>query len=154
MAESNFPVRFVIDEHFISDLLKDKELAIKVIRKLTHIHTKSSNYPFRHNIMFDESFKNAIKDKEIRGQAILGFVHPIPVPDFLKEEHDFYSKVIRYSISIADKIPRKIIILTSPDKQKNYESNQHYKDESVKETITIWISQSAISIIDIVYNAN
>lgn len=147
-----FSARFIIDEHFLKYILKDTELAITVIKKLNHIHTKSLNYFFCHNIIFDESFKNAIQDKEIRGQAILGSAHPIPIPDFLKEETNFYSRIIRYAISIGDKVPRKIIILTSPDKQKTYEDNPHYGDTTVKQAIKIASGSLAISFIDLVSN--
>ena len=152
MTDGNFPARFVIDEHFVSHLLKDKTLAVTTFSKLTQIHTKSSQHPFCHNIIFDESFKACIKGKEIRGQAILGAAHPIPIPDFLREEKDPYAKLIRYSISIVDKIPRRIIILTSPEKQKDYENNQHYKDDTVKEAIKIMSGSWAIQLIDIISN--
>ena len=152
MTDGNFPARFVIDDYFIRDILKNRELAVTIIRKLNHIHTKSTHHPFRHNIIFDESFKKSIDDKQIRGQAILGIAHPISIPDFLKDETNFYSKVIRYSISIADKLPRKIIILTSPDKQKEYENNPHYRDNDVKRAIKIVSSSLAIEFIDLVSN--
>ena len=152
MAESNFPVRFFIDENFIECILKDKETTIDIFKKLNYVHTKSIQYPFCHNIIFDESFMSSIKDKQIRGQAILGVAHPITTPDFLRGEKDFYSKVIRYCISIGDKVPRKIYILTSEDKEKNYTTNPHYKDATVKQAIKIASGQSAIDLIDLVFN--
>ena len=152
MTNGKFSARFVIDEHFIQYILNDKESAIKTIKKLSHVHTTSVHHPFTHNIIFDESFKNSIKDKNMRGLVILGIAHPITTPDFLKNEKDFYSKCVRYAISIVDKVPRKIIILTSPEKENNYKNNQHYKDENVKQVIKIVSGDIAIQFIDLVSN--
>ena len=58
---------FFADENFIKDLLKDKILATKVLLKLSYIHVNSKYYPLSHNCMFDESFKNSIADKKLRG---------------------------------------------------------------------------------------
>src|SRR3989344_5704098 len=98
-----YPIRFFIDEFFINDILKDKKKAIEVIQKLSKIHFNSRYYQREHNLILDESFKNAIYDKEIRGHALVGAMHPIPPPDFLKEETIFESKVIRCCIDLASK---------------------------------------------------
>src|SRR3989338_3572626 len=145
-----FPVRFIIDDYFIANILKDMDSAVKLIQKLSWIHTKSSHYPFCHNITFDDCFKKAIADKKIRGPAIFGFLKPIAIPDFLINEEDFHSRVIRYAISIGDKLPRKIYIITSSEQTQKYQENPHYKDLNVRSTIGIASGDLAYAIIDIV----
>jgi hypothetical protein len=120
------------------------------IEKLSYIHTKSRHHSFAHNIMFDDSFKAAIADKEIRGQALLGIAHSIPVPDFLRDETSFYSRVIRYAISIADKPPYRIYILTSPELEPSYSDNHHYAEDDVKAVEKIRSGSFAEEVIDVV----
>ena len=148
---TTYPARFFIDEHFIKDVLKDKKRAIEVIKKLSRVHTTSNLYPFCHNILFDESFKNAIKDKLVRGHALLGAMHPIKCPDFLESEKDIESKVIRYCISLASRKPYKVIILTSEEKAKKYMKNKHYnKDKVISEAILIACEDLAFEFINLV----
>lgn len=144
-----FPVRFLVDEHFINELLKVKENAIRILLKLSHIQSNSKEYSMLHNQMFDESFRNAIKDKKIRGGGIVGAIHPIPYPDFVNDVPDFASKVIKHAINLASKRPHKVYILTSSEKAKEYLTNAHYID-GVKSDVKIVFGKEAESIIDVV----
>ena len=56
MGDVDFPVRFIVDGHFIRELLKDKLLAIKIILKISEIHKNSKHYPMEHNLISDECF--------------------------------------------------------------------------------------------------
>ncbi len=147
----DIPFRFVVDEHFISYILQNKDSATRVLMQLSAIHKLSKFYPLKHNIMFDESFKKSIKDKEIRGIALLGAIHPEPYPSFVEEETDFESKLIRYAINLASKKPYKVAILTSTEQLKKYTENVHYQDLTVKSAINIWGDDAAIKIVKLVY---
>lgn len=146
------PIRFVIDEHFISYILQDKDSAITLLMELSKIHTLSKHYPLQHNVMFDQSFKNSIKDKKIRGSAILGAIHPVPYPSFVEEETDFESKLIRYAINLASRKPYKIVILTSKEQSEKYIENKHYQDPTVRSTITICSDKNAQKLIKLVHD--
>ena len=148
--KKQFPIRFIADEFFISELLSDGvEIATEVLLDLSYIHTTSEEYLFSHNILFDSSFKEAIKDKKIRGEALLGAFHPISCPNFLNGE-DNISRIIRYAVVLANKKPWKIGILTSKDKEEKYKTNKHY--DKVSSAINIYPKEEAIKIIKITKN--
>lgn len=146
----NFPFRFFVDEHFIQEILKDKSKAESIISHLSHIHRKSRFHPLSHNLIFDQSFKNAIKDKLVRGQALIGAMHPEPFPDFIKEE-DFNTKLIKYAIHLAStKKPYRFIILTSPEKAVEYTKNPNYSNNNVQNAVTIASGSHAEKMIEFV----
>lgn len=147
-----YPIRFVIDEFFIRDILKDKPQAAKIILKLDCIHKSSKDYPLTHNRMFDESFKNSISDKQIRGAALLGAFSPEPSPNFVQNEPDFESRLIKYAINLATKKPYNIIILTSEEQSKKYIQSKAYENAEVKSSVVIFYGDSASRIIDIMAN--
>lgn len=146
--EINFPARFVIDEFFIKEILKDKVKASKTLLKLSYIHKNSKHHQLKHNRMFDECFKNSIKDKQIRGPALLGAISPEPCPSFLQNEKDFESKIVRYAINLATKRPYNIIILTSEEQAEKYLRNSHYAN--VKSSILISYGEIALRMISII----
>lgn len=152
MDEKVFPVRFICDQYFILDLLKDKSLAIRILLKLSNIHKNSKHYPMGHNLIPDFCFKESIKGKAIRGPGLVGAFHPEPWPEFVKHELDPLSKMLKYAINTATKKPYKIIILTSKEKEREYESNPHYSNNSVKSVIKLFSGEEALKIIDIVLN--
>ena len=145
-----FDVRFLIDEFFIADILKDKAKAIKIISKLSDIHKKSRYYPMEHNLIFDESFRASISDKKLRGAALLGAMHPTPYPDFLAQEKDFPTKAVKYSINLANSHPWRIYILTSKEHADDYLKNTHYDNDGVKTSIRIAYGAEAENVIDVV----
>lgn len=147
-----FQVRFFVDEYFIEEILKDKAKAIKILLKLSHIHKKSKFYPMLHNEMFDDSFRTAIKDKLVRGDGLLGAIHPIQYPDFIKNEPDFASKVIKYAINLANARPWKVYILTSTEKSKEYLNNHHYQNNGVKSSVKISYGLDAESSIEVIHS--
>lgn len=150
MVEVNFPVRFISDEHFIKEIIRDKQLATKMIMKLNAIHKDSKHYPMCHNIIPDECFKNAISDKQIRGPALLGAFHPVAWPQFVQAEVENESKIIKYAINMATKRPFLIVILTSKDKIKLYKENKHYNNSNIQSAVKIFSSEEVLKIIDIV----
>lgn len=152
MGEVDFPVRFIVDGHFIQDLLKDKLLATKIILKISEIHKNSKHYPMEHNLISDECFMEIIKgDKEVRRAGVLlGAFHSEPWPNFVSNETDMESKMIRWAINVATKKPYVIIILTSEAKLKDYQENKHYSNGKVKSAVKISSGQEALQIIDIV----
>lgn len=152
MTESTsiqFPIRFFLDEHFIQDLLKDKDNAVQIFMKLNFIHKNSIHYPLAHNIMLDESFLNAIKDKVIRGNALLGIIKPEQCPSHLQTEKDLTTKIIKHAVQLASKKPWKVAILTSEENNQNYLANTHYSD-SVKSAISTFYGDIAFRVIEIV----
>lgn len=148
--EIQYPLRFIIDENFIDWLLKDKDIAIDIISKLGYIHSKSKLYPLQHNLMLDSSFKEAIKSKKIRGQALLGAMHPEPTPNFLESENDFHCKLIRYAISIAAKKPYRVAILTSNVHLEKYIKNEHYNNDKILNAVKIFSEHDALNWIDVI----
>jgi hypothetical protein len=145
-----FPVRFIIDEFFIRELIQDKQLASKTLLKLSEIHRTSKHYPMMHNLILDECFLSSIEDKKIRGPALIGAMHPEQCPYFLQCEKDLQTKIIKYSINLSNQKPYGMIILTSKDKLKTYLSNTHYKNSAVQSVIKIFSGEEAIKIIEIV----
>lgn len=145
----SFPARFIADEDFIKDILKDPARAAKILLKLSHIHKNSKHYSMTHNLMFDESFKAAIADKKIRGWGILGAFHPEPSPALWNTE-DFESRLIKHAINVATRKPYNSIILTSKERSKKYLDNEHYKSNSVKSSVQIIFGEEAIKFIEIV----
>ena len=152
VCEINFPARFVLDEFFIKDILKDKVNASKILMKLSYIHSNSKQYRMIHNRMFDECFKNSIKDKQIRGYALLGVMSPEPFPSFVQNETDIESKIVRYAINLATKKPYTTIILTSEEQSKKYIENKHYMNGNVKSSVLVVFGEIASKVIDIVAN--
>lgn len=150
MVEVNFPVRFISDEHFIKEIIKDKQLAAKTIMKLNAIHKDSKHYSMCHNIIPDECLKNAIADKQIRGPALLGAFHPVSWPEFVQSETEIESKIVKYAINMATKRPFLVVILTSKDKLKSYRENKHYKNNNIQSAVKIFSSEQVLRIIDIV----
>lgn len=150
MNEVNFPVRFIADEYFIKELLKDKLLATRTVLKLSEIHKNSKYYPMEHNLISDECLLNAISDKLIRGPALLGAFHSQPWPNFVSNETDLESKMIRWAINLATKKPYLIVILTSDDRSKDYKSNKHYTNGVVKSAIRVYSGLEALQVIEIV----
>lgn len=104
--------------------------------------------------MFDFSFKESIKDKVIRGHALLGAIHPVPFPSFIKDTESFETKLIKYAIYLANIKPYEVIILTSPEKAKEYLSNTHYNNDKVKSAVKIIFSKDALSYIKAVYQGD
>lgn len=144
----NYPVRIVIDEYFIKELLKDKSKAVEIIEKLSKIHTTSRDYQWEHNLILDDSLKTAIVDKQIRGNALLGAMHGVR-PEFLEGETDPNSKFVRFCISIAAKKPFKVYALTSKEQSKKYEGNKHYENPKLKTAIVFCYGELAYQVIDI-----
>lgn len=147
----NFPARFIIDEFFIKEILKDKNKASKILLKLSRIHSNSKHYPLTHNIIFDESFRNAIADKKVRGPALIGAMHPIPYPDFVQTQPDFESKLIKQAINLASKKPYNVFVLTSAEQAKKYLTNSHYAPGVVQPWVKITHSDEALKLIDITF---
>jgi hypothetical protein len=146
-----YPVRFFIDEHFIKDIIGDKEKAAEIIQKLSKIHTTSEHYSFSHNLLLDESFKNAIADKAIRGPALLGAMRPIDCSDSVSET-ELDSKIIKYCINLSYQKPFNIIILTSEAKAKEYLKNEHYKkDHNIANAVKIYSGAIAVESIDLMF---
>lgn len=151
MALVPIPIRYMIDEYFLEWLLEDKELAVEIIEKLSDIHKTSEDHPLTHNIIFDDSFKSAIKTNKVRGTLFLGAMHPEPYPNFLKSETEQISKIIRYSINLANKRPFRVVILTSKEQQNNYLENEHYS-RNLSPAVEIETEQEAIRQIRTIHN--
>ena len=152
MVPSRIPVRYLIDNHFLEWLLKDKVLAAEIIEKLSNIHKMSEHHPLEHNIIFDADFKTTIKNTGVRGTVFLGAMHPVPHPNFLESEKDAISKLVRYSINLANKKPFKVTILTSQEKHSEYETNEHFSKEDLSSAVTIKSKDEAISHIKLIHN--
>ena len=150
MTTKEFSARFIVDEHFIQELLQDKVKAVGVLQKLSFIHSNSFHYPLEHNCMFDVSFCAAIHGKEIRGPALIGAMKPIPFPSFVQAETHFESKLIRTAIDMATRKPYKVFVLTSEAQAKVYAANSHYTSNGVKETIVLCWGEQARYMIDAV----
>lgn len=144
-------VRFFLDEHFILNLLKDRDTAIQVFKKLSAIHKISNIYEMS-TLMFDESFRASIKGKAIRGEAVLGIAHPIDYPNFVKDEKEFCSKVIKCAVDLASKAPYKVFILTSVEQAKKYLENEHYKSDQIRSAIKIVYGDEAEHYIDVTHS--
>jgi hypothetical protein len=152
MGDFDFPVRFIADEHYIRDILKDKDKAKDILLLLNHIHKNSKTYPMCHNLMTDESFKNSISDKEIRGMALLGAFHPEPWT--LASEISPESSIMKYAINAASKKPGKVILLTSASKLESYKNDSHYSNGVVKSAIRIAAGDEAYKLIHLAANLN
>lgn len=151
--EINFPIRFIIDNYFVEELLLDKAIATKTILKLSEIHKNSKHYPMSHNLILDECFMDIIKEKRIRGPALIGAMHPEQCPFFLKDEKNIQTKIIKYAINVANKKPYGVIILTSKDKENDYFNNEHYENPIVKSAIKIFSGKDALRIVEVVLNS-
>jgi len=149
MTSTKFQVRLFLDKYFIYDLLKHPK-KVDYFEKITRIHTKSLDYPFLHNHIFDSDFLELSKFKKNISGAILGICHPIQIPLALNG-HDEISKVVKYCINLATKKPYKILILTNKEKEPKYENNEHYtEDESVKDAISVVSGDLALEMINLI----
>ncbi len=149
MPKESFTSRLVFDYDFY-EMLKEhtKDNPTKkpsLLTKLMYINVMSKEHSRGHNVMSKKIFKRILENNPTMGRDLLrASFYPAEVPE-LENLGDEIERTIKYAIDVASLKPFKSIILTAPDKEKEYLENNHYKD--VKE-ITVKSGEEAIVLIN------
>jgi len=141
---NTIPPRIIVDEHFIF-FLEENKISGKYLDILSKVHRNSLIYPWEHNLLLDESFKR-IKDvnKKLKF-AIVGAFHPIPLWD----NDGLHTSIIKLAISLSDKKPFEVVILTDEKNIGKYLNNKHYSEyAALKDVIKIYCGQDALNFLD------
>ncbi|MBU0958575.1 MAG: hypothetical protein KKB31_01390 [Nanoarchaeota archaeon] len=131
MVSVAYSHRIICDYEFIDWLTKQGD-KISLFSHLMHIKGSSEHWKKFHNLILKSELNgNALMDEKDLGA---GF-KIMPDPDFLSAHKNKITKNIIFAVDLADEKPFKCYILTSPENEKLYLENLHYK--GVKSVIIV-----------------
>ena len=119
MVKIKYESRLLTDMDFLNSDFCDK----KTLLYLKYIKASSEDHPKQHNVMLDEDYESA--KGNLTEEDLLASFKRIPIPPFLISEKDPISKYVRFAIQLTSEKPFRSIILTSPEKHKEFINNPH-----------------------------
>ncbi|VVB83711.1 Uncharacterised protein [uncultured archaeon] len=124
MVSVSYSHRLLCDADFIL-WLSTQQGKETILSYLMHIKSSSEYCKREHNLILKKEAE-LCKDK-LDSKYLGGAFKVIEEPELLDKYEEKITKNIIFGINLTDDPPFKCYLFTSPEKQREYESNKHYQ---------------------------
>ena len=132
MPKTTYDRRIIADIHFFEWFFtelknKDPQKYYNAVTQFMHIKASSAKYPKTHNVILEDDFRqleqNAAYSKDLKG-----LVKSIEKPNFISDDTDEISTIVRTAVFLSNDTPYNVVIFTSPTKINEYKINKHMQN--------------------------
>lgn len=125
MVRVEYSKRVLCDADFL-DWLSEQSDREQLLSHLMHIKSSSEHYRKEHNVILESEEKKCKQISKIDSKYLGGAFKIEEDPSFLSVHQDDITKNIIFSIYLTNSKPYECVLLTTPEKEKEYKSNKHY----------------------------
>ena len=145
MVRVEYSHRVLCNSNFL-DWLSQQPDREQLLSRLMHIKSSSKYHRGEHNIILESEEKICMEMPKINQKYLGGAFKSEEDPEFLSIHTDHISKNIIFAIYLTHFKPYACVLLTSPEKEKNYKLNQHYN--KIKRVVVLSSEEAKKSIND------
>jgi len=140
-----YEFRLILDGYFLEWIKQQPDYRRRTVY-LMYIKQSSSYCPGYHNVILETELDRVAEAVSLDKKKAGKFVKVIGDEDHSLDKVDnIITKNIMFAINLSEDLPRSCVILTSPEKQEEYNKSPHMN--GIKRVV-VWSEKRAIDIID------
>lgn len=149
MVKVEYDYRILCDASFFEYTMKHVRKA-EITSRMMHIKANSKHHKKRHNLILKSEYDTLKIPEEKLTYGIKAAAKKDDDPDFLLNEQNQVNRNVKFAINLTSEIPYRCYIFTSPDKEKEYLRNPHYRNHQLT-TVRILSGENAFAVVDSYY---